>query len=174
MTANLKKTSLTTISVARSGGGSSTYYLEELATVRSQSLHMMEKPILQHGQSQTSSARHLPRNATYQMQMKLAPDLDQSTTASINNITFKPKAVHKLLKQLSPDKATGPDEIPARILREVLCVASSTFAFHKGYSQVSGRQPWLHPSIRGILNLTQQNTDQFLCSASSAKLWKQL
>jgi hypothetical protein len=31
---------------------------------------------------------------------------------------FKSEGVEKLLKNLDPSKATGPDEIPARILKE--------------------------------------------------------
>ena len=67
----------------------------------------------------------------------LAPNLDQSTTASIDSITFKPKAVHRLLKQLSPDKATGPDEIPARILKECSAELASPLCrlFHLCFSQ---------------------------------------
>jgi hypothetical protein len=34
------------------------------------------------------------------------------------HITIKTEGVEKLLKHLDPSKATGPDEIPARILKE--------------------------------------------------------
>ena len=33
-------------------------------------------------------------------------------------IAFKVKDIRKLLRNLQPDKATGPDEIPARVLKE--------------------------------------------------------
>ena len=46
------------------------------------------------------------------------PHVEKCTPLSITNITFKPKDIHKLLMQLQPDKATGPDHIPARVLKE--------------------------------------------------------
>ena len=47
-----------------------------------------------------------------------APDVTSTTTESINIVTFKPKHVKKLLQQLQPDKATGPDHIPTRVLQK--------------------------------------------------------
>jgi len=47
-----------------------------------------------------------------------APKVQQSTTCSMKKIAFKVKDIRKLLRNLEPDKATGPDEIPARILKE--------------------------------------------------------
>ena len=49
---------------------------------------------------------------------KDAPFLDKSTHSSFNNVTFKPKIIHRLLRQLDPAKATGPDLIPSRVLKE--------------------------------------------------------
>ena len=53
-----------------------------------------------------------------------APDVSRSTTKSINKVTFKPKDVRKLLQHVKSDKATGPDQIPTRVLRE--CSAELT------------------------------------------------
>ena len=46
------------------------------------------------------------------------PILDVETEASLDNITFRPKNVRKQLRRLKPDKATGPDRIPTRVLKE--------------------------------------------------------
>ena len=47
-----------------------------------------------------------------------APHIKQSTSCTIENITFKPKDINRLLKGLKPDKASGPDQIPTRVLKE--------------------------------------------------------
>ena len=45
------------------------------------------------------------------------PDMGQSETPSMSNITVDWKGVHTLLMNLKTKKATGPDEIPAFILK---------------------------------------------------------
>jgi hypothetical protein len=47
-----------------------------------------------------------------------APSIPSSTSATKDHIVFKCKDVKKLLQQLKPDKATGPDQIPTRVLKE--------------------------------------------------------
>ena len=47
-----------------------------------------------------------------------APQVQRSTAYSKEQIVFRTKDVRKLLRNLQPDKATGPDEIPARVLKE--------------------------------------------------------
>ena len=49
---------------------------------------------------------------------RILPQLLLSTTSSIEKLTFKPKEVKRHLHNLQPDKATGPDNIPAKVLRE--------------------------------------------------------
>ena len=44
--------------------------------------------------------------------------LSRSTQSSVENVTFKPKIINRLIRQLAPDKATGPDHIPPRVLKE--------------------------------------------------------
>ena len=56
-----------------------------------------------------------------------APDVTPTTTESINKVIFKPKHVKKLLQQLQPDKATGPDHILTRILQK--CSAEQVKSF---------------------------------------------
>jgi len=47
-----------------------------------------------------------------------APAVQQTLTSSKDHIVFRTKDVRKFLQKLQPDKATGPDEIPARVLTE--------------------------------------------------------
>ena len=46
------------------------------------------------------------------------PEVQRTTTHVKDNIAFKAKDIRRLLRNLKPDKATGPDEIPTRVLRE--------------------------------------------------------
>ena len=58
----------------------------------------------------------------------------------LENIVFKPKDITKILRSLKPDKASGPDQVPSRVLKECaaelasplcrlfrLCFANGTF-----------------------------------------------
>ena len=47
-----------------------------------------------------------------------APEAQHDTQHVLDNITFKAKDVKRTLRKLKPDKATGPDEVPTRILKE--------------------------------------------------------
>ncbi|KAI8518836.1 hypothetical protein Bbelb_020930 [Branchiostoma belcheri] len=47
-----------------------------------------------------------------------APDVPVTTPHTLKNITFKPKEIRKILRELQPDKANGPDAIPNRVLKE--------------------------------------------------------
>ena len=47
------------------------------------------------------------------------PDKGASPYASMEGITVTPNGVEKLLRDLKPDKATGPDMIPARLLKQL-------------------------------------------------------
>ena len=47
------------------------------------------------------------------------PDKGPSPYASMEGITVTPNGVEKLLRNLKPDKATGPDMIPARLLKQL-------------------------------------------------------
>ena len=46
------------------------------------------------------------------------PDPDRTPLLDMDNITVTEQGVKKLLQKSNPQKATGPDMIPARILRE--------------------------------------------------------
>jgi len=64
------------------------------------------------------------------------PDVRQTTTSSIEDITFKPKDINKILKSLKPDKACGPDQIPTRVLKECSAELASPLCrlFHMCFS----------------------------------------
>ncbi|KAJ8356350.1 hypothetical protein SKAU_G00191440 [Synaphobranchus kaupii] len=47
-----------------------------------------------------------------------APEVCPTTTKSFDKVVCKPKDIRKLLQHLTPDKATGPDLIPNRVLKE--------------------------------------------------------
>ena len=53
-----------------------------------------------------------------QEDMSELPDLGQSRTPSVHPIKVNIKGVLKLLKDIKPHKATGPDNIPGRLLKE--------------------------------------------------------
>ena len=46
-------------------------------------------------------------------------------TTTIRNIRFRPATVERLLRQLDPAKATGPDGVPARVLRHCSAALAS-------------------------------------------------
>ena len=46
------------------------------------------------------------------------PDLGPSPYSSMNNIRIKIPGITKLLRNLNPHKASGPDAVPARLLKE--------------------------------------------------------
>ena len=48
----------------------------------------------------------------------ILPDLGPSQTPSVPPIKVNRKGVQKLLKDIKPHKATGPDNIPGRLLKE--------------------------------------------------------
>ena len=62
--------------------------------------------------------------------------VDQPTIPSTDNIIFKPKIIKRLLNQLVPNKATGPDHIPARVLKECRAELASPLCrlFHLCFS----------------------------------------
>ena len=62
--------------------------------------------------------------------------VDQRTIPSIGNIIFKLKIIKRLLNQLVPDKTTGSDHIPARVLKECSAELESSLChlFHLCFS----------------------------------------
>lgn len=46
------------------------------------------------------------------------PIISNSTSQMFDKVIFKPKDILRILQQLNPDKASGPDQIPTRVLKE--------------------------------------------------------
>ena len=46
-----------------------------------------------------------------------SPELNKTTSTSMSNFVFKPKTIRQILKNLKIEKATGPDQIPNRVLK---------------------------------------------------------
>jgi hypothetical protein len=57
------------------------------------------------------------------------PDLGISPTPEMNKITINTEGVQNLLQHLKPNKATGPDDIPAKFLKEVSIEISPLISF---------------------------------------------
>ena len=57
---------------------------------------------------------------------KMPPLLDNFAHSSLNSIKIRVKAVKKKLLHLKASKATGPDGIPARVLKECAVVLSKS------------------------------------------------
>ena len=57
------------------------------------------------------------------------PDLGISPTPEMNKITINTEGAHNILQHLKPNKATGPDDIPAKFLKEVSIEISPLISF---------------------------------------------
>ena len=57
------------------------------------------------------------------------PKISTSSYPSITDLQILPEGVAKQLSQLNPNKACGPDELPARVLKEISQSASGWLAF---------------------------------------------
>ena len=49
-------------------------------------------------------------------------------TSALNSVRFRPSTVRRLLRQLDPSKATGPDIVPSRVLKECAEVLAPPFS----------------------------------------------
>ena len=72
------------------------------------------------------------------------PDLGSSQYASMEDITVSCKGVVKLLKNLKPHKAAGPDDIPLMLLREAAdeIAPAITLLFHASLNQGNTPSTW--------------------------------
>jgi hypothetical protein len=57
------------------------------------------------------------------------PDLGISPTPKMNKITINKEGAHNLLQHLKPKKATGPDDLPAKFLKEFSIEISPLISF---------------------------------------------
>ena len=69
------------------------------------------------------------------------PDKDPSPYSSMMNITIKSKGVERLLSNLQPDKATGPDMIRVWLLKQLSAEISPALAIVFQTSLECGRMP---------------------------------
>ena len=67
------------------------------------------------------------------------PDLGPSNTPDVPRITVSTPGVVKLLKDLNPNKATGPDSIPGKLLKEAATELAPVLTFQTSIDQ--GRIP---------------------------------
>ena len=81
-----------------------------------------------------------------------APDVGSTTTKFFDRIIFKPKDVRKLLQHLKLDKATGPDLIPTRVLKECSAELASPLCrlFDLCYSHGVFPSQWKTASVTPI------------------------
>ena len=80
------------------------------------------------------------------------PDMGQSNTPDSPDITVQEKGIHKLLKGLNPHKATGPDEISTKLLREMASPLSPalTLIFQASLNQGRTPQDWKSENVAPI------------------------
>jgi hypothetical protein len=57
-----------------------------------------------------------------------APPIENLTAATLDKMTFRPRDVRRMMKKLDPHKATGPDGIGNRVLRECANSLATPFA----------------------------------------------
>ena len=57
------------------------------------------------------------------------PNLLPSQYPSVGDIWFTQNGITKLLENIRPDKAAGPDELPAHVLKELAVELSGVLAF---------------------------------------------
>ena len=76
-----------------------------------------------------------------------APDVHNSTQHTTDKITFKFKDVKRILRNLSLDKATSPDEIPIRALKECNAEVPLNDIFEFCFSQAVFPRQWKSATV---------------------------
>ena len=98
------------------------------------------------------------------------PDMD--------NIRIQEQGIEKPLKNLNPKKATGPDNIPARILKDFAAPMflsyplSSTEHWKRGKCQMTGAKLMLQQSTRRAPDKTLQTIAPCHLRASAVRYWR--
>ena len=80
------------------------------------------------------------------------PNIGISSFSSISDLQISPAGVFKQLSQLNPKKACGPDEIPARVLKEVSQSVSCwlSFIFQQSYNCSTVPSDWSNALVTAI------------------------
>jgi hypothetical protein len=92
------------------------------------------------------------------------PDLGISPTPEMNKITINTEGAQNLLQHLKPNKATGPDDTPAKFLKEVSIEISPLISFIFQVSLDQGQIPsdWkqarVAPVFKKGIEVNQQTT----------------
>ena len=95
------------------------------------------------------------------------PDLGPSQYPSMEDITVSCKGVVKLLKNLKPHKAAGPDDIPLMLLKDAAdeIAPAITLLFHASLNQgtlLRHGVRHLYQLLGKVLNQMQAIINQFL------------
>ena len=82
------------------------------------------------------------------------PSLPESPYCDIPDITFYARGIQKKLESIRPDKACGPDQIPARVLKESASELASILAslFQKSFDNGTLPSAWKEANITAIFN----------------------
>ena len=109
------------------------------------------------------------------------PDLGPSNTQSAPPINVEAKGIQILLKDLKPHKASGPDSIPARLLKtaadELAQGLAHLFQISIDNEKIppwTGRRLLSHRFSRRATDQTQETTVQFLLPQLLARSWNML
>ena len=80
------------------------------------------------------------------------PNIVQDDVSTLDTLNFMPIEVENVLKSLKTGKATGPDHINNRILKELSCPLSSPLCELFNFSVSSGKVPdiWKQANITPI------------------------
>ena len=80
------------------------------------------------------------------------PNMDDSPYPDMPAIKVNTKGVHKLLSNLNPTKAAGPDDIPCRLLKELASELAPVLTLLFNKSLASGELPgiWKHARVQPV------------------------
>ena len=88
------------------------------------------------------------------------PHKGPSPYSAMQNITITENGVYKLLRNIKPHKATGPDNIQARYLKELALelTPAITFLFQTSLEQGKLPNDWLQAHIVPVFKKGDKNT----------------
>jgi hypothetical protein len=80
------------------------------------------------------------------------PDLGPSPYTEIGSLKFTRNGVANLLRLIKPNKASGPDDLPARVLKELAYSITDiiTFIFQQSFDCGKVPSDWLHARVTGL------------------------
>ena len=84
------------------------------------------------------------------------PDKGPIPHPTMLDICISKEDVEKMLQNDKPDKAAGPDSLPATVLKEL----SHEIAHILALSPVTGKLPILHQSLRKVTNIKSATIGQ--------------